>query len=234
MDIEEYAKHVHFYVDEPPALLLSLAGRDSWRTLLDLGCGDGWILRSLKSRGLLKDKQVIAVDLSESRIEVAQSIDPRFECHVTSSETISMIPGESVDLLVSSQVIEHVPSQDSMLREIHRVLKPDGKVYLSTVFKKWYGWYFYRCNGNWVMDPTHLREYRKDSELLGPAQAAGLKILEARKELFWFPLSDFILRRLFPAHVARGLYQKSWLQTLRRIRIPIPGYYNWEMVLQKQ
>ncbi len=233
MDIEEYAKNVHFHVDEPPALLMRILKTYSWQSYLDLGCGDGWLLSSLKNRGFFQGKRVAAVDLSESRIQVVRGLDSNFECHVSSAESIPMIQDASIDLLVSSQVIEHVPSQENMLKEMHRVLIPGGLAYLSTVHKKWYGWYFYRCNGKWALDPTHLREYRSDDELLGPISVAGLKVIEARKELFWFPLSDFILRRLLPANAARGLYRKRWLQALRRIRVPIPGYYNWELVLQR-
>ena len=50
-----------------------------------------------------------------------------------------------------------------------------GSLYLTTVFKGWYAWYFYRCEGRWTVDPTHLREYRSDAELLPRVASQGLR-----------------------------------------------------------
>ena len=38
----------------------------------------------------------------------------------------------SVDVVLSSQVLEHVPSPQAYLEEAHRILKPDGLLFLST------------------------------------------------------------------------------------------------------
>src|SRR5207248_2495402 len=88
------------------------------------------------------------------------------------------------------------PGDGMRISEIARVLAPGGTAYVTTVHKKWYGWYFYRCNGRWVIDPTHLREYRNDAELLRERAPAGLQVAENRKTQLFFPVADFFLRRL--------------------------------------
>ena len=110
--------------------------------------------------------------------------------------------------------------------------KSGSIIYLSTVFKKWYGWYFYRNNGKWVLDPTHLREYKKDAELFDFVDKNTFEILESRKKLIFFPLMDFFMKRLNIKN--REIYNNKFLELIRKIKRPVPGYYNWEIVLHKK
>lgn len=232
MNIEDYAKkHIHFQAVEIPQLLVKLLSETTWETYLDLGCGDGSLLYALKLKNHFQDKEVYAIDLSEFRIALVKKIDPKFNCFVGSASNIKNITNNKIDLLVSTQVIEHVPSDEEMIYEIKRVLSENGTVYLSTVFKKWYGWYFYRCNGKWTLDPTHVREYTNDTQLLSIIRNLGFEIKENRKTLFAFPLIDFFLRRFYPN---RNAYHNRFLSLLRRIKIPIVGYYNWEIIFENK
>ena len=117
------------------------------------------------------------------------------------------------------------------IEAMSRVLKKDGRIYLSTVFKKWYAWYFYRNKGRWVLDPTHLREYSREAQLLDLILASGFRVLENQKSLFWFPVIDFFVKQIEIKN--RSLYENRIPSLLRRIKVPILGYYNWELVLVK-
>ena len=97
----------------------------------------------------------------------------------------------------------------------------------DTIFKKWYGWYFYRCNGKWTLDPTHVREYTKESQLIEKLVSAGLKISMESKVQDGRPVMDSILRRI---GAPRDIYNNKFLKALRSVRVPIPGYYIWEIV----
>ena len=231
MDIEQYAEYIHFYTDETSELLLKYLNQAEWKSFLDMGCGDGALLSVLNKRGYFKNKKVYAVDLSQNRINIVKRINKDFNCQVGSACDLNGIEDSSIDFLVSTQVIEHVPDDRAMVEEIRRVVKQNGTVYLTTVFKKWYGWYFYRCNGKWTIDPTHLREYTRDSQILDIIHRNDLEVLENKKTLFWFPVIDFIFRRM---SVGRNIFNNMVLTTIRKIKIPILGYYNWELVLQKK
>lgn len=228
--IEEYARRIQFHTDEVPEILLELLEADDWQSYMDMGCGDGALLNALHPRGYFEGKAAYAVDSSESRIEAVRKLDKGFECLVSDASHTNL-PDGSIDLLVSTQVIEHVENDADMVREIDRILSPKGTAYVSTVFKKSYGWYFYRCNGKWTIDPTHLREYTADDQLLPLFEQYGFELVENRKTLDSRPIMDAVLRRL---GARRHIYSNRLLRSLRKVRVPIPGYYNWEMVWRKQ
>jgi len=232
MDIEIYSqKHSQFYGDRLPPSLAEHFRSVGPGTCIDVGCGDGRTLYALQAEGLLAGVAVTAVDLSPQRVDTAARISPDFRCVVASACDLAGVADASMDFLISAQVIEHVPDDRQMLREVHRVLRPGGSAYVSTVFKKRWAWYFRRCNGKWTLDPTHVREYTSDHQLLSAASGAGLAVVDSRKRLIAYPLIDPVLRLV---KVSRLVFQKSrLLRALRLVKLPILGYYEWELVLQR-
>lgn len=227
--LEKYSRRTQFYTDEVPPLLSSLLQDTSWKKCLDLGSGDGGLLRALDCHGYLEGKSVYALDVSKSRVSLVRTVNPDFGCVVGSASDTPIREG-GIDLLISTQVIEHVPDDWEMVKELHRILAANGVLYLSTVFKKPYGWYFYRCNGKWTLDPTHLREYTLDNQLLDKLRQRGFEILHNVKTQDTRPLMDAVLRRL---HAGRRAYDNPVLRRLRKFRVPIIGYYIWEIVCRK-
>ncbi len=233
IDIENYAKFgPQYYSTEIFPLLRKYLKSEKYSSLLDCGCGDGKMMYTLKTQGFLADKEVYAFDLSKSRIEIVKKIDPSIRVFVDDAEKMSNVKDNSIDFFISEQVIEHVVNPAVMLDCINRVVKKGGTAYLSTVFKKWYGWYVYRNNGRWVLDPTHLREYTKDSELFDIIDKDKFEILESKKNLLFFPIVDSLIKRLHLKN--RTLYNNKILRLLRKIKRPVLGYYNWEIVLRKK
>jgi len=229
MDIEKYSKNIQFYLGEIPPLLFEFLEKSKWKTYLDLGCGDGALLYALNKKGYFKDKLVYAIDLSKNRINLVKKINKNFKCFLDDACNTSL-EDNAIDFLLSTDVIEHVSDDEDMICEINRVLAPKGTVYLTTVFKKWYGWYFYRCNGKWTLDPTHVREYSNDRQLLDVLRKHNLEIIVNKKSLVWRPIINFFLRRM---STNRHLYDNSIFKLLRNFKIPILGYYNWKIICKK-
>ena len=219
--------HIHFYSEEIPALLAGHIDRVDWHTMLDAGCGDGCLLYALDRKGYLAGTETCALDAAATRIERVKLLGLDVSYLVEDACEMTSVPDGSVDLLLSTQVIEHVPDDERMVREVSRVLRAGGTFYMSTVFKKWYGWYYHRCNGKWTIEPTHLREYTDDRQLTDILERNGLEVTDSSKSLAWYSILDFVLHRL---KTSGWVYRNGVLSLLRKIKIPIPGYYNWELI----
>ncbi len=79
-------------------------------THLDIGCGDGYFLRRSPARERFGIDRLLGD-------EVTTRLD---------------FPDESLDLVSMLAVIEHLKSPQDMVREIHRVLRPGGRLVLTT------------------------------------------------------------------------------------------------------
>lgn len=232
MELNKYSrKYIHYYSDRIPDIIENIFNERNVRSIADLGSGDGAILYSLSRKGYLDNtEKVIAIDISKERISNVKKISNKILCIIADACDLGMLKNIGFDLIISNQVIEHVPDDTRLVEESYRVLVKGGIFYVSTVFKKWYGWYFYRCNGKWVLDPTHLREYTNENQLLDIVKLYSFEILENKKTLQWFPVTDFVLKRI---GMKRYIYNNKIMNFFRNIKIPILGYYNWELLLKK-
>jgi SAM-dependent methyltransferase len=215
-----------------PDLLRELLAETSWRSFLDMGCGDGGLLYAIQREGFFdySCQEVHGVDLSVNRIDRMKRLCPPVCAYVGSVCDPLPIEAGSIDLLVSTMVIEHVPDDSKMISEIARLLAPRARAYITTVFKKPWAWYYYRANGQWVLDPTHRREYQDETPVLQALEASGLVVELNRKTPIWFPVMDFIFRRLRKP----GIYAHPFWSKLRVLKVPICGYRTWELICRKR
>jgi 2-polyprenyl-6-hydroxyphenyl methylase/3-demethylubiquinone-9 3-methyltransferase len=106
----------------------------SWngQTVLDLGCGGGFMSEALAKRGA----KVIGVDVSRGAIGIAKrhaaSGGLAIRYLVASGEDLPLRDA-SVDCVVCVDVLEHVRSLDQVLDEIRRVLQPGGVLLFDTI-----------------------------------------------------------------------------------------------------
>ena len=120
---------------------------------------------------------------------------PFAEGFVGDVEKLDHIQDNTFDIAISSQVIEHVSNDVRMLKEVFRILKPNGYFYVSTVIKKWYGFWIYWKNG-FKLDPTHVREYGSSEEFLRLLKESGFKIIKYKVYNVTYPLIDLMIRAL--------------------------------------
>jgi 2-polyprenyl-3-methyl-5-hydroxy-6-metoxy-1,4-benzoquinol methylase len=96
------------------------------RRVLDIGCGVGSTLTAFHP-----DYSCVGYDPSADAVEFARAQHPQFELHVgTSSDAADSIAG--VDVVLLNDVIEHVPDDRAMLREVVERMRP-GSVLVVTV-----------------------------------------------------------------------------------------------------
>ena len=126
-----------------------------------------------------------------------------------------------------------MPDERAYLAEIRRILRPGGRAYVTTVFKRRWAWYFRKRDGESVLDTSHLREYTDLGAFRALLRESGLRLLALERNRLWFPLLDPLLFRLghrLPA--LRG--RRRVLRLLRAVKVPIPGYYSLEAILERE
>lgn len=93
--------------------------------ICDLGCGRGWLSNELSKFG-----PVVGVDLSETGIAAAKEHWPSVDFRV--ADITQWRPDETFDLVVSSEVVEHVPDQSGFSNTIRYLLREGGYLILTT------------------------------------------------------------------------------------------------------
>lgn len=89
--------------------------------VLDLGCGDGEFLTSVRC------VRRVGVD---GNPDAARTLDASIEFHRGTISDLSFLPDNSVDVIFTSNVLEHLASKDEVAQvvlEARRVLKPGGQ-----------------------------------------------------------------------------------------------------------
>jgi dolichol-phosphate mannosyltransferase len=89
-------------------------------TVLDLGCGGGEFLKYVRC------SRKIGVDLNP---DSAQSLPPDVEFHLGRATELGFLPGEAVELVFASNLLEHLEHKEEaeqLLKEVRRVLKWRG------------------------------------------------------------------------------------------------------------
>jgi ubiquinone/menaquinone biosynthesis C-methylase UbiE len=198
--------------------------------LADLGCGDGPLFAALVQARLIdQTRPAYAVDLEPARLARVSERFPWIRVIVASADSVPEIPDGSLDAVVSTMVMEHVPDERAYLAEIRRFLRPGGRAYVTTVFKKPWAWYFRRReDGEHVLDTSHLREYTDLPAFRELVESSGLRILALERNRLWFPLLDPVLFRVGGRLRTRPRARR----VLRAVKVPIPGYFGLELIVE--
>jgi ubiquinone/menaquinone biosynthesis C-methylase UbiE len=105
--------------------------------VLDLGCGTGYLLRTLASH-YVDAVQLVGIDAAPEMVRAASAAthDDRLTFAVGVAEHIDY-PAETFDLIVSTTSFDHWSDQQAGLRECARVLRPGGRLVLVDQFSWW-------------------------------------------------------------------------------------------------
>ena len=109
--------------------ILNFLSKFRFDRILDIGCGDGTLTVLLAKTVDAKD--VYGVDISEIGLNEARKKGIR--CFKVDTD-IEELPFEedSFDFVFCGEFIEHVINTDKLLKDIHKVLKPNGKLVITT------------------------------------------------------------------------------------------------------
>ena len=97
-------------------------------SILDVGCSTG-IMANYFSDYF---GQVVGIDIDEPAVQYARENFTKDNINFNMGNAMDIrYPKNSFDVVVCAHVYEHVPDADSLMTEIHRVLKPGGVCYFS-------------------------------------------------------------------------------------------------------
>jgi SAM-dependent methyltransferase len=145
---------------------------DEHGSFADLGCGSGVILCDVlkhKPRwaGNALDISPAAIDYAE-RLSLYKQVNARADFRVGD---MAQLPyrDEALDLVISSEVIEHAPDPQRVMSEIARVLRPKGKLVLTIPLES--------------HAVAHLNSPGRPEDLRALCESAGLRV--QRLETHW-------------------------------------------------
>ena len=150
--------------------------------MLDVGCGGGLIAEPLARLGA----SVTGIDAAPRNVGTAAAHAARtglaIDYRHTTIEALAEA-GETFDVVLALEIIEHVADQPSFVAACARVLKPGGLVFLSTINRTAKAFALTIVDAEWVLRwiprGTHdWQKYVMPHELARMGEAAGLRNLE--------------------------------------------------------
>lgn len=158
--------------------------------LLDIGCGTGTFAAMVFGAGL--PAHVVGLDYAASMCRMAS----QKACQANATDRIRFLNGDSehlpfadnsFDVITCSNSFHHYPHQDRVVREMHRVLRPGGRLVILDGFRdNVVGWFIFDVIvGRLVERHIHHATWKQIREYL---DEAGFQRVRQRKLNLLFPL----------------------------------------------
>lgn len=179
---------------------ITMFARGSGRTL-DVGCGSSIILQSLND--------AIGVDIRHAKMRYMR----RYGLPVLTGSIFALpFADASMDCVICSEVIEHVPAEPTIFTELDRVLQPGGRLILGTPDYATWSWpaiewlYHHLIPGGYADE--HISHYTRSMlervleamgyELLGSEYVFGSELIVCARKGDRRPLHPDALRPFLP------------------------------------
>lgn len=161
--------------------------------ILDIGCGGGLLCEPMARLGA----DISGVDASATNINVAslhaEQSGLTIDYRATTAEALSA-EGETYDIILNMEVVEHVADVPLFLSECSKMLRPGGLMFVATINRTMKAWGLAIIGAEhilrWLPKGTHQYEKLvRPEEIEQPLAAEGVSILEING-VFYNPLKD--------------------------------------------
>lgn len=197
------------------------------KRVLDYGCGAGFFVVHAARCGA---RRVVGVDAEATVLATAAHFLDREglagPCELIHSELLPpFCSGESFDVILMKDVIEHVNDDDSLLVRARESIAPGGTLIISTQNSRSLNYFtegiYHRClrgEKHWYgWDETHLRFYTFRS-LAAKLRRTG-----------WLPREwrgNYLIPHKYPVYSPSGGRIRRW-ESLSRVDIFLGRYFPW-------
>lgn len=177
------AKHIKFF----HIIFHYIQALPQWARILDIGCGRWVVLYTIRT--IRPDLKLYGCDIGD----VSEFYTSEIQFSQIWLDNVLPFSDESFDMIISTQVIEHLDHPVNLYKEAYRVLKDEGVAYIDTSSVKML---VLPGNLNFYVDPTHVRPFTQ-KWLWTLGCMSGLELVD-----WWYPrdypINGIILALLFP------------------------------------
>ncbi|MCB0208244.1 MAG: class I SAM-dependent methyltransferase [Anaerolineae bacterium] len=175
-------------------------------SVLDVGCGDGWVTNRMIKRGY----QTVGIDYSDRAISFARLMVPEAEFHTGDIRDLDMQQKwlEKFDAALFVEVLEHIPPQYhlQLVSGINKCLKRNGTLVLTVP------------SVNRALNPWHYKHFTQQEgvDLLETTGFKVVNIVNQQESTFWRskqlwrflknPIYDIRLTRIFMSRLLLRKY----------------------------
>jgi len=148
--------------------------------VLDVGCGSGALAQDLAERA---GASVVGIDLSAANVDAARAkhAHPRVTYRV--GDARDDIAGGPFDVVILSNVLEHLPDRAAFLSRLKDELRPGRFLIRVPLFERdWRAPLRKELGVEWRLDPGHETEYTPESF---DAEMAGANLTVTHREVRW-------------------------------------------------
>jgi len=168
--LARYQLHIKFISD-----YIKKSGQTKPTKILDVGCGDGTLLYLLK-KSLKRCKfKLYGIDSSKPALKVAKEKNPQVN-FIKGKATDLKYRNNTFDLVISSDVIEHLNNGEKMIKELRRVCKKNGFVIVGTPIRI----------TEQPIDKLHIKEYYPNEfKQMFRKYFSSIKLIKSHPLLFY-------------------------------------------------
>lgn len=138
LDDGHFSQHLYwswgFHYLSGMELVLNILAKEPFESLVDIGCGDGRLLRDIRRN--FPQKELLGVDYSQRAIDLARAMNPdlNYKCADICSDESQL---KSFDVVTLVEVLEHIPidSVSDFVSAFARLNKPGGRLLLTVPHK---------------------------------------------------------------------------------------------------